>query len=372
MTHERPPHPSTRSPAGLALISLVIVCLFLAAPLAGAHSTQLSAAQVTIAGDGGSARLELNGRDLEVAARVELLDTTGQVAPERLAAATAALGAYLSAHAGLVSGAAPCSPGPVGLAPAGDHVRATLAWRCPAGGDLRYRATLFLEVDPRARHMVTVQGEAKRFGLLSASSDSLEIRAAPESPWAVAWRYLLAGVEHIAIGFDHIAFLVATVAWGRRLREIFWVITAFTVAHSITLSLATLGVVSPPASLVEPIIAASIVYVAVENVFRRHLQGRWRITFAFGLVHGFGFAGVLREYGLPREALLPALASFNLGVELGQLAIVAAALALMLGVERLALGGAGGRAADARVALGLSAVAGLMGLWWLVERVWPS
>ena len=148
------------------------------------------------------------------------------------------------------------------------------------------------------------------------------------------FHYLLAGVEHIAIGYDHIAFLVAVILWGRRLWPLVGVVTAFTIAHSVTLTLAVLDIVSPPTRLVEIAIALSIVYVAAENFFVRDLRRRWLVTFVFGLVHGFGFAGVLREYGIPRDALVPALAAFNIGVELGQIVIVVAALLVLHLIEK--------------------------------------
>jgi hypothetical protein len=182
-------------------------------------------------------------------------------------------------------------------------------------------------------------------------------------------RYLVAGIEHIAIGFDHIAFLLATIVWGRRFVPLVKVITAFTVAHSITLSMAVLGVVAPPSAWVEAAIAASIVYVAAENFFVRDVGRRWRVTFVFGLVHGFGFASVLREYGLPQEALVPALAAFNVGVEIGQLAIVAVALLVLHGVDRLERRAGVVEIPDPRVAWGISIIVGALGVWWLVERI---
>jgi len=131
------------------------------------------------------------------------------------------------------------------------------------------------------------------------------------------------GVEHILVGFDHVLFLVALVLVSD-LSALVRIVTAFTVAHSITLGLATAGWVQPPQQAVEAAIAATIVFTALENLWIRSAAGRWRLTFLFGLVHGFGFAGVLRDLGLPREGFLRALLAFNLGVEAGQLAIVAA------------------------------------------------
>jgi hydrogenase/urease accessory protein HupE len=362
-------------PALRCCLSLLLPCvaLLLTPAPAWSHTTQLSAARLVVTGADASAQMELNGRDLEVALKATLLDAAGQVSADALRAREAAVSTYLREHVQLLAGEGACEPGAAALAASGDHVRASLAWRCPGSASgLRYRATLFLEIDPRARHMITVEGDTKRFGLLSAGNETLEILAAPESPWSVAGRYLVAGVEHIAIGFDHIAFLVATVVWGRRFWPLAKVITAFTVAHSITLSLAALDVFSPPASIVEPLIAASIVYVAAENWFVRDLRHRWIVTFVFGLVHGFGFAGVLQDYGLPEAALVPALAAFNAGVEVGQLAIVALVLAVLLGIDRAQRARGVSPLPDARVSLGISAVVGAMGAWWFVERVFPG
>jgi hydrogenase/urease accessory protein HupE len=141
----------------------------------------------------------------------------------------------------------------------------------------------------------------------------------------------LLGVEHILTGYDHLLFLLGLVLVGGRLRSLVAVVTAFTVAHSITLALAAFGLWSPAARLVEPAIALSIAYVGVENFFVKDAEGRWRITFPFGLIHGFGFAGALAEIQLPRAQVAPALLLFNLGVEAGQLA----AMAPMLGALAL-------------------------------------
>lgn len=139
--------------------------------------------------------------------------------------------------------------------------------------------------------------------------------------------------------------------------------TAFTIAHSVTLALAVLDVVSLPAAVVEPLIAASIVWVAAENFFFRDVGRRWRIAFVLGLVHGFGFAGVLRDFGLPPDALALALAFFNIGVEIGQVAIVAAAVPLLLAIDRFT---AGERSRG--FVMASSAAIGLLGAYWLVER----
>ena len=137
--------------------------------------------------------------------------------------------------------------------------------------------------------------------------------------------FLKLGIEHILTGYDHLAFLLALLLVGSSFRSAAKLISSFTAAHSLTLALATFGLVQIPSRIVEPLIAASIVYVGVENLLRGNRPNRWLLTFAFGLVHGLGFASVLRDLGIAQTgagALVPLL-SFNMGVEVGQLAIAA-------------------------------------------------
>jgi hypothetical protein len=150
------------------------------------------------------------------------------------------------------------------------------------------------------------------------------------------------------------------------------VVTAFTVAHSITLSLATLNVVVIPSAIVEPAIAASIVYVAMENFFTRNIDKRWRITFAFGLVHGFGFAGALREIGLPTNAVATALAAFNIGVEVGQVAIVSIVVPTLIVLDRFMAVDRAKPVRAAALVYALSAVITLLGSYWFFTRVFDA
>jgi hypothetical protein len=147
----------------------------------------------------------------------------------------------------------------------------------------------------------------------------------------VAGQYLALGFEHIVPkGLDHILFVLGIFLLGSAWRQVLLQVTTFTIAHSITLGLTIYGVVSLPSSIVEPMIAVSITYVAIENLFTVTLTP-WRLglVFAFGLLHGMGFAGVLRELGLPRSEFMTALVTFNLGVEAGQLAVIATAATLL-------------------------------------------
>lgn len=169
---------------------------------------------------------------------------------------------------------------------------------------------------------------------------------------------------HIFLGPDHLLFVIALLLLGGGLARLLEVVTAFTVAHSITLALATLGGVDPPARVIEPLIAVSIVMVGLDNLRARSGRDhRTRLAFGFGLIHGFGFAGVLREIGLPHDALGWSLFSFNAGVELGQACIVAAVAPLLA-----LLSGRWPTLATRVVRYGSCAVVSA-GAWWLGERL---
>lgn len=177
--------------------------------------------------------------------------------------------------------------------------------------------------------------------------------------------YVWLGFTHILPkGLDHILFVLGLFFFSREVRPLLYQITAFTVAHTITLALASLGVVSVPASIVEPLIALSIAYVAVENILRPKLSRmRLMVVFGFGLLHGLGFASVLGEIGLSPAYFLASLIAFNIGVELGQIAIVTTAffsISVWFGARPWY---------RQRIVVPASVLIGLMGLWWAVERL---
>jgi hypothetical protein len=178
---------------------------------------------------------------------------------------------------------------------------------------------------------------------------------------AQAFEFLKLGIVHIFVGYDHIAFLLGLLLTGGSTLTIVKIVTAFTAAHSVTLSLAALDVVTLNPVVVEAGIALSIVYVAAENLFTWRRHGRWLVSFLFGLVHGFGFAGVLKDLALPSSALVASLLTFNLGVEIAQVAIVALVVPTLYGLTRTRL-----HAPLTRMA---SAVILSLGLFWLYQRV---
>jgi hydrogenase/urease accessory protein HupE len=185
---------------------------------------------------------------------------------------------------------------------------------------------------------------------------------------AMLRKFVAAGVHHILIGPDHLLFLAGLLLLGGTTKQLLLIVTAFTIAHSITLSLAALGMVMPPAHAIEPAIALSIVYVGADNllVSAGGRDTRAWIAFAFGLIHGFGFANVLREMDLPRRALGWTLFAFNIGVEIGQLMFVVLAASVFIWIRSRS------EAAGRRLIVAGSLIVMLAGAFWFVQRVFFS
>jgi hydrogenase/urease accessory protein HupE len=225
-------------------------------------------------------------------------------------------------------------------------------WVCPREGAFSVEVALMSRLARGHRHVARVakDGVVTREEILYGDHRTFDVEAAPAGgegaapagpsaePAAAhasrplasgATAFLRMGIEHILTGYDHLVFLLGLVLLRARVKQLLAVVTAFTVAHSITLALAVLGVLAPSPRIIEPAIALSIAYVGVENFFVKDGSKRWRITFPFGLIHGFGFAGALKEIDLPRASIPTALVSFNVGVEIGQLAVMAVILPLV-------------------------------------------
>jgi hypothetical protein len=176
--------------------------------------------------------------------------------------------------------------------------------------------------------------------------------------------YLQLGFTHIIpLGFDHILFVLSLYLLNPKLKPILWQATAFTVAHTITLGLAMYQIIKPPASIVEPVIALSIVYVALENIFSPRLKvSRIGVVFLFGLVHGMGFASALTQLGLPQNSYLSSLLMFNLGVELGQITVILAAFFL------IGLPFSNKTFYRKKIVIPLSIIIAVIAAYWTVER----
>jgi len=233
---------------------------------------------------------------------------------------------------------------------------------------LSVRSTLFPESKQHSTflNVYDARGRVLAQEVLTAERPTAEIyTAGSEGVLAVLATLIRAGIHHIFIGPDHILFIVGLLLLGGTLKRVTQVATSFTLAHSITLALAVLGIVRLSGRIVEPLIALSIVYVGFENLRARPGGRDWRtrIAFAFGLIHGFGFASVLREFGLPHQALAWSLLGFNLGVEIGQVTIVLAVVPLVAALRTFQP-----RLAPRALALGSWLIIATGGFWF-VQRV---
>ena len=323
---------------------LLIVCGLCLSFGASAHKPSDSYLTLRVAGETVTGQWDIALRDLDFAIG---LDANGdaQITWGEVRAKQNEIGAYALSRLGLASAGQAC-PARVTEYLIDDHTDgAYVVMRftalCPAPiKTLQARYALFFDIDPQHKGLLRLEyaGQSAT-GIFSPEKAAQEFTLARPNKLRQFLDYGHEGVWHIWIGFDHILFLLALLLPAVVLRQdkkwqavaafkpafwqVFKIVTAFTVAHSITLSLATLGVVSLPSRWVEATIAASVVIAALNNVFPIFRARRWMMAFAFGLIHGFGFASVLRDLGLPQDALVLALVGFNLGVEAGQLAIVA-------------------------------------------------
>lgn len=214
---------------------------------------------------------------------------------------------------------------------------------------------------PDHRHFVSIQfaNEVQQSVLAAASVATTFTAVAPPPRNQTIWRFLTLGVEHIITGYDHLAFLVCLLLATTTFWSLVRVITSFTIAHSITLALAIFDVVILPSRLVESVIALSIAYVAFENLLGVRVMDRSIVTFLFGLVHGFGFSTILREMDLQEGALALPLFSFNVGVEIGQIAFVAVMMPVLYLFNRGGL-----QALRHAVSLGI----GVLAIYWFAQR----
>ncbi len=368
------------------LVVVAVVVVGVAAWPAAAHQVGLSRSAWVVdgsAGAGGTFDVELTFARPEVLTLLPALDTDhdGTVGDAELTAGSLALGALL-AEVKVTRGADAC---PLALLKAAlveaDGLTIAASGRCPEsaqpvtagagtpgkGDDLVVDFALAQKLGGSHRHLGHVTSPKGEIDVVAfAASPVFTLTSAPAG--LPLGDYLVIGMEHILMGYDHLCFLfglIVVLVRAGRLRSLLAVVTAFTVAHSITLGLAATGTLSLSPSLVEPVIAASIIWVGVESLIVKEPAGRWRLTFVFGLIHGFGFAGALAEIGLPHDAVVPALALFNIGVELGQLAVVAVAFPLLLLLRRTL--SPRGQVVFVRVVCAAIIAAGV---YWFVERVW--
>jgi hypothetical protein len=336
----------------------LFITLLFAAPCVQAHIASNGFLVMEIHGQEATGSIELSIRDVELAIGVDG-NGDARVTWAELKASEPRLLRYLGDNLRVGAGEVNC---PISFEPLRVNARVdgNYAWvpftaHCPVAlKDLRLGYHLMHDEDPSHRGLFTLTEGTVTTTAVVGGDHSLSSFAVDHPSRARAFlEYLRAGIGHIWSGVDHLLFLVSLLLPAVLLRRgnhwqpvaaarpafvsVLKVVTAFTVAHSLTLSLAALGIVRLPSRLTESVIAASIVVAALNNIVPLVTESRARIAFAFGLLHGFGFASVLADMGLPPGARLLSLLAFNLGIETGQLAVVLAVMPILYGIRTLRL-----------------------------------
>ena len=326
-------------------IAAVCAAMFVAAP-AWAHKPSDAHLRLAVDGDAVAGRLDIAVRDLDAAVGIDD-DGDGQITWAELSAAAPRIAAYVEHRLTLGGDGAAC---PLRLGAAGISELSDGAYwalpvsahcpRAPRTLDVAY--SLLFDIDSMHRGLAHIAGQ------MTILRDGRTVQIALDQTTSVA-AFVVEGIWHIWRGLDHILFLCCLIlpaVFQRRTqrwaaadslrdvcKDVFEIVTAFTLAHSITLVISAIGLVSLPSRLVETAIALSVVAAAVNNLLRT-VDARWAVAFALGLLHGFGFSSVLIDLGLPSHELVGALLGFNLGVELGQAAIVITLLPVLYGIRR--------------------------------------
>jgi hydrogenase/urease accessory protein HupE len=353
----------TRVPAGLAFV------LTLCAVRADAHQGGLSYADVSV--DRAQVTVALHVAYTDWLPLVDVdVNHDGIFTTEEARTRLPRLGSFALAHVKVAADGRPCAGTAtdveVGQRLGGPFTSLWLVYACP--GSIRsaaLRLDLFERHHPGHRTLATVYDrqaprQAPRQHVFAPGSETLEVAVGGAGVTSAVREFVWLGVEHIFTGFDHVLFLLALLLVATGFADLLKIVTSFTLAHTVTLALATLGYVRLDVRLVESVIAFSIAWVAIENLVAQRHRRRWLLSFGFGLVHGFGFSNVLREMAIPRNVLAWSLGSFNVGVEIGQVAIVAILWPALVWSRQQAWSTSAGRAASVGI--------GLMGVYWFVER----
>ena len=344
----------------------MLVAALCAPPTAFAHPVPFSYLDLRLSGNGLEGALVAHifdlGRDLNIEPASRLLD------PATASRQSRAIADLFARRLSIIVDGRAITPQWLGAEAVADRQSLRLRFRYPlesAPGTVSVQAVLF-PYDPEHKTFLNVyERNALTQAILDSGRSRFEYYAGTaQGRFAVVRRFGPAGFEHILIGPDHLLFLVGLLLPGGSIRRLVIIVTAFTVAHTITLSLAALNIVTPPAHIIEPAIALSIVYVGADNLLRRGGRDvRVWIALAFGFIHGFGFAYVLREMDLPVRALGWSLLSFNVGVEIGQLLVVVAVASALAALRSR------NEAAAQRLAVAGSVFVMGAGVFWYIQRV---
>lgn len=341
--------------SGLLLCSLVI-----------GHPESVSYSQFSLTGDSVTATYRLPMDDMDLLLMLDE-DIDGSISSSELQASTAAIRSYLQQHTDVLADNVhlPLQLEELGVWYDQDQFPYLEARVRYQGKDrissLRLKVSLLKDLYPDHKTLGEFTSATSREQFVFQRGNTWETNPATEGGASMMLGFILLGIEHIVTGYDHLLFLLGLLLAGRGLRDLVTIVTAFTLGHSVTLGLAVFQAINPGAQLVESAIALSIVYVGAENVFARKVRLRWLIALLFGLVHGFGFAAILRDLVSSGETIGWSLFSFNLGVELGQVAIVAVTLPLILMLRK--------SAHHKLIVRLLSLTIVAFGLYWFIERI---
>jgi len=360
------------------------IVLALGAQPARAHKPSDSYLAILVGSGGLQGQWDIALRDLDYAIGLDS-DGNGEITWGELRAKHADIAAYALARLSVSADGARCALAPTThmVDEHSDGAYEVMKFSIDCGKpqaprEIEVGYGLFFDIDPSHRGLLRIQhGKGSMTAILGPERPEQKFQLAEASRFTQFLDYGREGIWHILIGFDHILFLVSLLlpavfvlrgrSWdpAERFAPVFWdvlrIVTAFTLAHSITLSLAALSIIALPSRLVESTIALSVVLAATNNLWPVVGGRRWAVALGFGLIHGFGFASVLADLGLPRDALMVALVGFNLGVEAGQLAIVSAFLPLAYALRHTTI-------YRRIIFTGGSVLIVLIALVWLVER----
>jgi HupE/UreJ protein len=339
-------------PLAIALLAMTGVTL-------SAHDPGLSTLDVTVHDRAAAVTLSMSAPDVALA--VQALDANP----------SEALRAFARESVHLTFDGQTLTPTHDEVVPVDGGTRIRLSYDVPIGErSSRARLTIASDVPQRLarghRELLTVKGDgASTESLLDSNSSPVAVEVVGAAKWATrAWSFITLGVHHILTGYDHLVFLAGLILAACTFRQLLVALTAFTVAHSVSLALVVVAGVRAPSSVVEPLIAASIAWVGLENLLRQRPHTRWFVVFGFGLIHGFGFADALIElgFGTSMADIATALISFNGGVELGQLAAAGTMLPLVWIVRSRP-------AWHSRLVPACSLLITIAGAYWLMDRL---
>lgn len=367
---------------------VLLVCTLVAAP-ASAHEIGLSSAIVQLHTNRLDAALTFAVREMEEVVTLDA-DQDGVTSPDEFLLSREPLTTQLLTNCAVRFDDAPAAPVNIRCQlDSSNNVELTFSCELPAFRQMELSYPIIRLLTPGHRMLFTLvapSGAILADRLLSQNSPLVSIQLDPEpvktnAPVATPTtpppaptiakapptfvEFTKLGIEHILVGYDHLLFLFGLLIVTHNFVSALKVVTCFTIAHSITLGVATFDLIHVPVRWVEPLIAATIVYVGVENILRKgNPPGRWVLTFVFGLIHGFGFASVLRELGVGAHGgVAMPLFSFNLGVELGQMIVAAIALPVIWQLRKQEL-------ILQRALPACSVLVAAMGAFWFVQRVW--